>query len=348
MLIIVLSMIGKEQENGMSDLIRIEQGGDPFVNITWQVSNLCNFRCTYCNEANWNGSNLNLDIEAIKAGLTKLIDYELSRGYTRLKVFFSGGEPCYWKPLVPVMEHILASGMTEVKFAVNTNLSSKRAWWEKNVHYFDDVVASYHPEFVDSDHYMEIYKFLSDRVNYLCGRMMMHEPTWDEVIDFSNRLKTEMSEHNWRVEYVPIFEELSHTTRPYNYKNPEHKEFLEKTNLEQDIKYNVPAKAEGMGSMEVYADGTEQPINCNRLVAESKNFFKGWKCLIPMESIFINCEGHIDMGSCGVMPRVGNLYDPELELDLPESVICPKSHCHCGTDIYITKYKDRNYESTQH
>ena len=138
MLIIVLSMIGKAKENGMSDLIRIEQGGDPFVNITWQVSNLCNFRCTYCNESNWNGSNLNLDIEAIKAGLTKLIDYELSRGYTRLKVFFSGGEPCYWKPLVPVMEHILASGMTEVKFAVNTNLSSKRAWWEKNVHYFDE------------------------------------------------------------------------------------------------------------------------------------------------------------------------------------------------------------------
>ena len=64
--------------------------------------------------------------------------------------------------------------------------------------------------------------------------------------------------------------------------------------------------------------------------------------------IFINCEGHIDMGSCGVMPRVGNLYDPELELDLPESVICPKSHCHCGTDIYITKYKDRNYEPTEY
>ena len=46
------------------------------------------------------------------------------------------------------------------------------------------------------------------------------------------------------------------------------------------------------------------------------------------------------MGSCGVMPRVGNLYDPDLELDLPDSIICPKSHCHCGTDIYITKFKE--------
>jgi hypothetical protein len=176
--------------------------------------------------------------------------------------------------------------------------------------------------------------------------MMMHEPTWDQVIDFSKRIKQEMKDENWRIEYVPIFEELSHTTRPYNYKNPEHKKFLETTNLEQDIKFGVPAKAEGMASVEVYDDGSVQPINCNRLVAESRNYFKGWKCLIPMESIFINCEGKIDMGSCGVMPQVGNLYDPNLQLDLPESVICPKSHCHCGTDIYITKYKDRNYGTT--
>ena len=73
-----------------------------------------------------------------------------------------------------------------------------------------------------------------------------------------------------------------------------------------------------MASVEVYEDGTVQAINCNRLVAQSHNFFKGWKCLIPMESIFINCEGKIDMGSCGVMPHVGNLYDPNLQLDLPD------------------------------
>ena len=100
--------------------------------------------------------------------------------------------------------------MKEEKFAVNTNLSSKLKWWEKNVHYFDDVVASYHPEFVDSDHYLNIYRFLSDKVNYLCGRMMMHEPTWDQVIAFSDRIKQEMKDDNWRIEYVPIFEELSH------------------------------------------------------------------------------------------------------------------------------------------
>ena len=338
-------MHGKEAENGMSELVKIIQGGEPFVNITWQVSNLCNFRCSYCNEWNWNGSNKNLDVGKVKAGLDKVIEYELKRGYTRLKVFFSGGEPGYWKPLIPIVEHIKRSGMTEVKFAVNTNLSNKLSWWEEHVELFDDVVASYHPEYVDTEHYLTIYKFLSEKVNYLCGRMMMHEPCWEEVIDFSKRLKRECDANdlNWRIEYVPIFEELSHTTRPYEYKNPLHKKFLEETNLEESIKRYIPAKANGMGSLEVYKDGNQKPINCNRLVAEGKNFFKGWKCMIPTESIFINCEGHIDMGSCGVMPRVGNLYDPELTLDLPDSIICPKSHCHCGTDIYITKFK-KGYE----
>lgn len=335
-------MHGKVRVSGMSELIKIVQDGDPFVNITWQVSNLCNFRCSYCNDSNWNGKNLNLDVDAIKQGLTKVIDYELQRGYKRLKVFFSGGEPTYWKPLIPIMEHILQSGMEEVKFAVNTNLSSSMSWWEKNYHYFDDVVASYHPEFAEDEHFLNVYKFLSDKVNYLCGRMMMYEPTWDRVIEFSKRIKheSESENKNWRIEYVPIFEELSFTTKPYFYKDPDHRAFLETTNLEQNIIHYVPAKAQGMASIEVYDNGNTQPINCNRIVAENKNFFQGWKCMIPMESIFINCEGHIDMGSCGVMPRVGNLYEPELILDLPESVICPKSHCHCGTDIYITKFKD--------
>ena len=275
-------MIGKGRENGMAELIKIIQDGKPFVNITWQVSNLCNFRCSYCNESNWNGSNLNLDVNAVKQGLDKIIDYELSKGYTRLKVFFSGGEPTYWKPLIPVMEHIKNSGM-EVKFAINTNLSNPLSWWEKHVHLFDDVVASYHPEFVDIEHYLTVYKFLSDKVNYLCGRMRMHEPKWDEVISFSNRIKSECEEEklNWRIEYVPIFEELSFTTRPYFYKNEEHRKFLEEKSLEQHIRFEVPAKAKGMASIEVYDDGATQPINCNRIVAENKNFFKGWKCMIP-------------------------------------------------------------------
>ena len=336
-------MHGTVRVSGMSELIKIVQSGEPFVNITWQVSNLCNFRCSYCNESNWSGSNLNLDVDAIKRGLDKVIEYELGRGYTNLKVFFSGGEPTYWKPLVQVMEHIKNSGMTQVKFAINTNLSNPLAWWEKHVDLFDDVVASYHPEFVDTEHYLTVYKFLSDKVNYICGRMMMHEPMWNDVITFSDRIKAECEQENlnWRIEYVPIFEELSFTTRPYFYKNEDHRKFLEEKNLEQSIKSYVPAKAAGiLGSVEIYDDGVIQPINCNRLVAENRNFFQGWKCMIPMESIFINCEGHIDMGSCGVMPRVGNLYDPALELDLPDSVICPKSYCHCGTDIYITKFKD--------
>ena len=58
--------------------------------------------------------------------------------------------------------------------------------------------------------------------------------------DTHSDIKQEMKDDNWRIEYVPIFEELSHTTRPYNYKNPEHKKFLETTNLEEDIKFYEP------------------------------------------------------------------------------------------------------------
>ena len=44
-----------------------EQG----ISITWQVSDVCNFRCSYCNEGNWGGKRPNSDtdhlIKSVKA-----------------------------------------------------------------------------------------------------------------------------------------------------------------------------------------------------------------------------------------------------------------------------------------
>jgi MoaA/NifB/PqqE/SkfB family radical SAM enzyme len=39
-------------------LIAIE-APEPYVAITWQVNNFCNFKCSYCNPGNWGGSNRN-------------------------------------------------------------------------------------------------------------------------------------------------------------------------------------------------------------------------------------------------------------------------------------------------
>jgi len=47
----------------MSDLIKILPGENKYMNVTWVVNDWCNFRCSYCNEGNWGGNNLNPDTD---------------------------------------------------------------------------------------------------------------------------------------------------------------------------------------------------------------------------------------------------------------------------------------------
>ena len=43
------------------------------------------------------------------------------------------------------------------------------------------------------------------------------------------------------------------------------------------------------------------------------------------------------MGSCGVSGVIGNMNTPLNLNQLYSTVICPRTHCHCGTDMSIPK-----------
>ena len=322
-------------------LIAIESASIKYANTVWQVSNLCNYRCGYCNEGNWKGDRKNLNTEKVITGLEKIYSYFLSHDYKLLKMFFSGGEPTYWKPFIDVIKHAKQTNFDYVKIAVNTNFSTKKDWWEKNWSLFDDVVATYHPEFVDDDKYIENYIFLEDKINYLCGRLMMYENYWDKVIAFKEKLQSKAS--NFRIEWAPVFDELAPSTKPYNYKDKSKEEWLKNNNYEEQLNNYVMTDANKypMGHQEIYDDGNKLPLNSNRVVAENNNFFQGWKCYLP-ESIFINVQGNMSLGSCGVIKSIGNLYT-DFTFPQTEFIICPKDHCHCGTDICITKMNEEKY-----
>ena len=332
-----------------TELVAIIPKKQKYANIVWQVNNLCNYRCEYCNEGNWSGEHLNLNKEKIIAGLEKIYDYYLSKNYKLLKIYFSGGEPTYWKPLIDIIKHAKQTNFAYVNIGINTNFSTKKRWWEKNCHLFDDVVASYHPQFADDDQYINNYIFLEDKINYLCARMMMHEPYWDKVLAFKKKLQNKAT--NFRVEYVPIFDELLNTTKPYNYKDKSKEAWLQENNFETNIQKSPDPIAKRLGfaltSTEVYIDSQSlievsiKNLNSNRVIAEGNNFFYGWKCFLP-ECIFIRADGSIDLGTCGAVDTIGSLYT-DFEFPKNEFIICPKNHCFCGTDIGITKMNEEKY-----
>lgn len=136
----------------VADLIAIESK-KPYLAVTWQVNNFCNYKCSYCNPGNWSGRDRNEeDVSLYIKNLEIIIDKYKDVGYNDFKFFFSGGEPTAWKNFLPIVKW-LKSVLPDCTIAVNTNLSRPLKWWENNYHLIDDIVASFHIEFADKEKY---------------------------------------------------------------------------------------------------------------------------------------------------------------------------------------------------
>jgi len=308
---------------------------EPYLAITWQVNNFCNFKCSYCNPGNWGGSHRNDDnLDVYIKNLEIIIERYKKVGYKHYKFFFSGGEPTAWKNFIPICEW-LRKKLPECTLAVNTNLSRPLAWWEKHYHLFDDVVASFHVEFSDKEKYKENNIFLCDKVNYLCTKMLMHEERFWEVVEYGEHLKTVMP--NYFIEWTPLFDEMSVNAGPWQYKDLEKKKFIDAHNVEMNFTLPKPYKESKAVSYNKYEDHSRTPTNSNEIIVNGQNFFKGWVCNVG-DAIFINPTGEVSLASCGQGDRVGHILE-DISRVGPKQIVCGKEHCHCGTDIIIPKFE---------
>ena len=308
---------------------------EPYLAVTWQVNNFCNFRCSYCNPGNWGGSHRNDDnLDVYIKNLEIIIERYKKVGYKHYKFFFSGGEPTAWKNFIPICEW-LREKLPDCTLAVNTNLSRPLAWWEKHYHLFDDIVASFHVEFSDKEKYKENNIFLCDKVNYLCTKMLMHEERFWEVVEYGEHLKTVMP--NYFIEWTPLFDEMSVNAGPWLYKDSEKKKFIDAHNVEMNFTLPKPYKESKAVSYNKYEDHSRSTTNSNEIIVNGQNFFKGWVCNVG-DAIFINPTGDVSLASCGQGDQVGHILE-DISRVGPKQIICGKEHCHCGTDIIIPKFE---------
>lgn len=319
---------------GQRKLIAIE-APQPYLSITWQVNNYCNYQCSYCNPGNWGGTDRNEgNTDKYIKNLEIIVNKYKKAGYKNFKFFFSGGEPTAWKNFIPICEWIY-NELPRATLAVNTNLSRPLAWWEKYYYLFDDIVASFHIEFANKKRYEENNIFLCDKVNYLSTKMLLHDERFWEVVEYGNYLKTVMP--NYFIEWTPLFDEMTSNTGPWHYSDPAKVEFIRNNITEVQQKKRKPTKRTTMTvSYSKYDDDTSEVCNSNEVIVVGNNFFTNWECSVG-DCIFINPVGEMSLASCGQGGNVGHILEDIARVG-PRVITCAKEHCHCGTDIIIPKY----------
>lgn len=313
-------------------LVKIEPD-KKYLDVTWQVNNLCNFKCSYCNPGNYEGTRKNNgNTETYINSLKAITDKYKDHGYENFKFFFSGGEPTMWKNLIPIVTWI-KENLPNAITAVNTNFSRPLAWWKKHYHLFDDIVASYHIEFTDPEKYLENAKLLHNKVNYLSCKMLLHEERFWDVVEFGERLKRELP--NYFIEWTPLYNEMTVNAGPWQYSDPKKIDFIKSHSSDSRYLVEKPTLKTPFYTYSHWSDGSVNPTLSNEVIIKRLNYFKGWNCSIG-DSVWIDQRGYVSMGTCGQVEFLGDILT-DFDKIGPKTIKCQKEFCHCGTDIMIPK-----------
>lgn len=295
------------------------------MNIEWVVSNVCNYKCSYCREDLYGGSSGQPDYK--KA--LEFFDYihkEVQPGPKLLNL--TGGEPTVWPRLIPFLNELDTSYFVQL----TTNGSRTLNWWKKILDKCDNIAKvciSTHLEFADIKHLYKVGELLHQKVQ-LTILLLADRKNFDIVKEYSSKFKNlECS-----VFIKPI---RDYTGKAQDY-TEEEKKFIKKYKHSKSKFGDLPVPTH------LIVDGEHKPYRYGfKIISNNEHQFKGWKCGLGKTRIVIWHNGDIRLAQCNTAKKMklGNIY--ENNYSIPEKpVICQTDFCACIPDLRIPKWKDDN------
>lgn len=321
-------------EEPAKELVRLdhfEKEHSDIVVVNWCLTNICNYKCTYCPDELHNGTKRGPELEDIQNFFQKI-----KQAHPGKKVFFefTGGEVTYYKQFPELIRYIKANGGF---VGILSNAGRKLDFWEKHHEFIDHICLSFHSEQGKPDHFFDVAAFLCQRVSTHINIMMKPE-NFDTCYELAQRLATDCEVS---IAMQPLLEGMDGAIFDYTAKQ---RKILD----EQILRFGDAPKYKQKqnyqefifrGAMKgVYADGSTKVFSTPELISKNLNQWAGWNCHIGLENLVVNLSGEVFRGWCGVGGPVGKASDPNLRL--PEKpILCNKKFCNCGQDIMATKVK---------
>lgn len=291
--------------------------------VDWSVGNTCNYKCSYCAPILNSGSQRWVTLEKVQEFCEKLFpQIDESR---EIMFSFTAGETSMWPHLINVCKW-LKSQDRNITIQFLSNGSRTLAWWEKAKPHFDRVLLSYHIEFADKDHFLEVIQFLKDEIN-VAAHMLMKQESFDEILGIANEI---YESTGVRVSLQPVMKNLVDQNSTVSDYTEEQMSILENQDYESDhddyrgrIRYK-------------YDDGSEVIKTCAEVHATKDNHWIKMKCYAGIQQIAINNDGVITRGWCWQGGQIGHINDEELTLP-QDPIVCRKQVCNNLADMCCAK-----------
>jgi sulfatase maturation enzyme AslB (radical SAM superfamily) len=316
------------------------------VEVRWQVSNLCNFKCAYCFPDSNTGTNRGpTDLNILVNNFNHLFkEYKKKLKIERFNLSITGGEPTVWPKFGNFIERI----QTKNKMAMTliSNGSRTLRWWERYGNYVDNTVLSFHAKEGKKEHHLSVANTLTNFGKRVTIMVLMDPTAWDKCIEAIEFFKSNSDRANWFLNVSPLVStpsfKVDYTKEQLNYLNANLSLIPTKKWINTNLHAFINGEMRVYTSIVTYDDYSKQYARSSHYLNKGINNFAGWQCNLGVESIYIHHDGSL-MGGCGQklfgLDHTYNIYDKDFvkcSIDF-KPVICSIALCTCQPETHISK-----------
>ena len=302
------------------------------------LGNTCSYSCSYCPDSLHDGSVPWHSIDNLKKFTSRVLSHYSTNLNKQFYTFnFLGGEPSLYKHLIELCDHVKNesekyNSTSMIEFL--TNGYRKEKWWRQNIHLFDQVNISHHPEFARPEHSRNVADIVAENKKRTSLMVLMPPVLWNECL---NQIEIILdSKYMFCMNPKVVLDKKSNIGNLYKY-TPEQLEFLR-----QDIRDH------GYETIDIFPTKQRcqhlklknlivQPdIDANFILSHDKHHFKNWYCYAGVDIIHLDHEGNIRYGGACPVSTNSNITDNKYNLPI-EPVRCPVKVCYCCDDIECRK-----------
>lgn len=322
---------------------------DNMLEIAWDPSNFCNFKCKYCFYGSNFGTHKNPDnLDLIVDNFNHLIsEYAEKLGKTKFHFVVAGGEPTLWRDLGTFIEKIKSKH--NVYFSLISNGSRTIRWWEEYSHLIDNAHLTHHIAEGNAEHITQVADILYEKGAKTTVKVLMDPAKWSQGISDIEYMK-KASEHPWFISAAKVIEDKN--TVAINYTDNQLKFIRKELKRIPNIFWfwkNRNLFKEDMrlwDSVAYLENGKTINARPGTYINHNLNNFKGWQCSIGQERVYISWDGSIS-GSCKAklygLDFFHNILDGDFKNKFTlntSKTTCPFDSCNCMPETHVTKHQD--------
>lgn len=281
--------------------------------ITWDISNKCNYRCSYCPDILHNGTSGWPEYEQVVAFVDRV--NHLLPG-KQICFRFSGGEPTYWNRFIELASYIKSKGNY---FSFLTNGSRDTNYFEKINQYTDGVILSYHPEYASPQQFIDIANVLTCPV---AVNLMLLPTEFEQTVAIASTIFANSKAAIWPK--VILDKTIDATNNIIEYSE-------EQRTVIDNWPYFRKLDDSKIHRGDILLDDTL--VTANTILLNNQNNYRGWNCWGGIDMLHVNAFKQVYRSDCK-QTKLGTIDNFTLPTD-PD--VCNKTVCGCLSDLYLRK-----------